>query len=317
MNADRFPYRFPLVPGKKIPAVKDWKTWTGPIPDGAPFGIPTGPGNGFWALDLDLKDGKDGFTSLSEYMSEHGGAELPDTYAVRTPTGGAHLYFKWDDARPVRNHKGLLGKESGVDIRGAGGLVAFGEGYTVSLDVPIIEAPAWLYELVASKAKEPDAPAVSAIAIGPEHPEFSWRVQEAAQYLANAAPESIQGQDGNTAWLKVANELVRGFELPIATSLELLASWNATKATPPWTEPEMVRDLGRMAAGEITGFTKPSGWRSRGAASFMAGAAPRPRNVLAGVARVRLRILSAIPRRGRCVRPRRGRCVRQTARRGA
>ena len=67
---------FPLVPGTKRPAIEGWKSratreveqvrtwWAGGEFTGYPVGIATGPGSGVWVLDLDRKNGVDGFASL-------------------------------------------------------------------------------------------------------------------------------------------------------------------------------------------------------------------------------------------------------------
>jgi hypothetical protein len=161
---------FPLVPGTKRPAVEGWKSratrevdqvrdwWAGGEFTGYPVGIATGPGSGIWVLDLDRKNGVDGFASLRD-LAESNGSTLADftaTLTVATPSGGAHLYFRWDETvlrqKGVHNSSGLLGP--GIDVRGIGGLVKAPGcgGYQV---VPrggirstvIVPAPDWLVKL--------------------------------------------------------------------------------------------------------------------------------------------------------------------------
>jgi putative DNA primase/helicase len=78
------------------------------------IGIATGPVSGFWALDVDAG----GFETLQALIGEHG--QLPPTVVVGTPSGGAHFYFAWDAARPVRNRSKFA---PGLDVRGKGGYV--------------------------------------------------------------------------------------------------------------------------------------------------------------------------------------------------
>src|SRR5688500_14370968 len=80
-----------------------------------------------------------------------------------TPSGGAHLYFRWDETvlpqKGVHNSSGLLGP--GIDVRGIGGLVKAPGcgGYQV---VPrggirstvIVPAPDWLVELTRKPPRE-------------------------------------------------------------------------------------------------------------------------------------------------------------------
>ena len=48
-------------------------------------------------VDLDVKSGVNGKASLKSLEAQHG--HLPQTYRVRTPSGGEHLYFKMPDRR--------------------------------------------------------------------------------------------------------------------------------------------------------------------------------------------------------------------------
>ena len=161
---------FPLVPGTKRPAIEGWKEratsdldtirewWAGGEFTGCPVGIATGPGSGVWILDLDIKAEYNGFDTLKALAAANGsGLEaFTGTMTVATPSGGAHLYFRWDataDAEGgVRNSSGHVGP--GIDVRGIGGLVKAPGcgGYQV---VPrggirrtmILPAPEWLVQL--------------------------------------------------------------------------------------------------------------------------------------------------------------------------
>jgi replicative DNA helicase len=129
-----------------------WQQWPG---DG--IGIACGAVSGLFVVDVDVSDGKPGLSTLAELEATHG--ELPETYTVRTGSGGWHYYFRWDPARPIRN--GKLG--DAIDIRGEGGQVlapptihpTTGEAYIVHLDVPMADAPDWVYDILLP-AKSPD-----------------------------------------------------------------------------------------------------------------------------------------------------------------
>src|SRR5580692_3035264 len=117
-----FSEAFALLPGDKRPVVK----WTDPTQCHPPayfgdqrYGLPCGPRNGIWVLDLDNKSEVSGMRSLVMYASERG-AHLPDTYTVRSPSGGCHLYFLWPPNHHVGNSVGIL---PGVDVRGDRGYV--------------------------------------------------------------------------------------------------------------------------------------------------------------------------------------------------
>lgn len=123
-----------------------WKDWPAAVP-----AIPTGRASGFWVLDLDKSDTKDGIAMLAQLEAEHG--TLPATRTVETPSGGRHLLFSLPPDREVRNR----GKfKPGADTRGDGGYVlapgsvlADGRSYRLTNpDAPIADAPEWLLDLV-------------------------------------------------------------------------------------------------------------------------------------------------------------------------
>lgn len=112
---------FPLAPGEKYPAIKDWQIhattdvvtlhqWFNrvlfdPPPPEYGLGLPTG--NGLAVVDVDVPKGGE---------IDPG---WPATLVARTRSGGWHLYFRVD--REVPNSVGRIAK--GVDVRGDGGLV--------------------------------------------------------------------------------------------------------------------------------------------------------------------------------------------------
>lgn len=126
---------------------------------GALIGVPTGANSTFWVLDIDIKDGRDGKQSLSDYMNKLGTTDLPNTLRQRTASGGYQLLFKWNDERPVRNGTELLFRGSGLDVRGEGGYIIVPPSARLLNDVwveytwqdqdeEIADAPDWLYDLV-------------------------------------------------------------------------------------------------------------------------------------------------------------------------
>ena len=96
------------------------KLWFGRLHPGALIGMPTGKVTGFAVVDIDRKNGKDGFKSLADR-----GIELTRTCVNQTPTGGGehHLY-----RRPaVDKFPSRVDVLPGVDIRADGGyIIAWG-----------------------------------------------------------------------------------------------------------------------------------------------------------------------------------------------
>lgn len=112
------------------------------------FGLATGITSNIVVLDIDVKNGKNGWASLK-------GKEIPETVTVTTRSGGTHFYFRY----PVNidfkfgNATDMYGKDSGVDIRGEGGfaVMPFTPGYTWNEgkgfgEIEIAEMPNWIIE---------------------------------------------------------------------------------------------------------------------------------------------------------------------------
>ncbi|MFH9651498.1 bifunctional DNA primase/polymerase [Streptomyces anulatus] len=169
---------FPLRPGEKRPAIREWESrattdlerirgcWTH-----APYnvGVATGP-SGLVIVDLDrpkhpqdtppadwaecgVTDGADVLAVLCE---RHGKTFPTNTYTVRTWSGGTHLYFAAPGGEPLRNTAGDSTRGLGwkVDTRAVGGLVVgagstyAGRTYDVVHAAPVAPLPGWLADLL-------------------------------------------------------------------------------------------------------------------------------------------------------------------------
>ncbi|MDW9473593.1 AAA family ATPase [Sinorhizobium medicae] len=133
------------------------RQWWRRNPD-ALVGIPTGEKTGFFALDVDVKEGKHGDVSLAALEAEH--EPLPPTVVVQTATGGTHFLFKHVDG--LTTSTGSLPAD--IDIRAQGGYVIaagstladgtfyeFLGGHTTSgFRAEVAEAPKWLVDIVRS-----------------------------------------------------------------------------------------------------------------------------------------------------------------------
>lgn len=109
----------------KIPAVAGWKKLA--TSDAAQIaeifknshtgiGMATGLGSAVTVLDVDVKNGVNGFKTL-----EARAIEIPSTVCVLTPSGGRQYYFKYNPL--VKNKVSAICEKSGIDIRNDGGLV--------------------------------------------------------------------------------------------------------------------------------------------------------------------------------------------------
>ena len=89
---------------------EEWWTLTPKCNIGVVCGAASG---GIVIIDVDCKDGIDGYENMRDWEREHG--EMPETAICCTPTGGYHLYYRADrEVRPSVN------KSLGIDVRGDG-----------------------------------------------------------------------------------------------------------------------------------------------------------------------------------------------------
>jgi len=160
---------FPLAPGTKRPAIREWEhrastdlerikgCWYA----GAGFGIgiATGPSR-LVVLDLDPADpadgagGPDGASGLAALTAARG-VQLAATFTVATPRGGTHLYYRTPPGVRLRNTAGTLAPH--VDTRAHGGYVVApgtvlpGGGYELVDDTDPPELPAWLVQALTER----------------------------------------------------------------------------------------------------------------------------------------------------------------------
>ncbi|MFJ9481683.1 bifunctional DNA primase/polymerase [Streptomyces mirabilis] len=192
--ADRGWHVFPLRPGIKLPALHGERTCTGtgPCAGGhrkweqrattdpdriraawtrAPFnvGIATGP-SGLLVVDLDTpehkgsSDAPDGAATFGA-LCERAGHAVPDTYRVRTASGGTHLYFTAPSDVRMANTQGTVADS--VDTRAWGGYVVAAGSTTPAgayepLCGPVVAClPSWLQSVLQPAPKASTAPSVA------------------------------------------------------------------------------------------------------------------------------------------------------------
>jgi hypothetical protein len=155
--AERGWFVFPLRPRDKrpLPYFKCWEQRATRDVDTiyrwwreAPYniGIATGPSK-LLVIDCDTADGATDWQTVGDDDAILG-RQLPQTFRVRTPSGGLHLYFRAPGHARLTNTAGRLGRH--IDTRGAGGYVV-GPGsacpagyYTITRNAHVAPLSSWI-----------------------------------------------------------------------------------------------------------------------------------------------------------------------------
>lgn len=165
---------FPCKPGSKEPAC-NWKISATSDPDslkalftGETLNIAWAVPEDMMVLDIDVKDGVDGFASLEGLEKRFG--HLPSTPIQETPRSGNHLVFRLHPGSTVKNTVGTVGE--GLDTRSGGGYILiepsqvngkpYDWGRENPFDVEIPLAPAWLIDLASGRKRSLPAGSVFA-----------------------------------------------------------------------------------------------------------------------------------------------------------
>jgi putative DNA primase/helicase len=224
---------FPCKPANKAPytaaGLKDattdeltvqrwWQQWPQ-----AMIGVRMGASSGVWAIDPDAPKepgGADGRKAWAELLHKHGAVH---THTHITPGGGQHLLFKWNPDKPVTNSGGAL-KGTGIDVRGEGGYIiappsrrADGKAYTIAEPLDFFafaDAPAWLYELIATKP-EPFRASLKVHTSSMRHRAYAETALRGEAQAVRSAPKGERNKSLNIAGCKLgslvaANELSEG-----------------------------------------------------------------------------------------------------------
>ena len=230
-----------------------WNRW----PD-ALIGLRTGTASGMFVLDIDVKNGGEGFASLAVLEKQHG--SLPPTFTVTTPSGGEHRYFVMPQTDPPLGlSTGKLG--SGLDTRGENGHVVVppskgvnGKYYQfVNPAAKLAELPLWVIELL-RKPKKKDWQVISAKAVLCDGtPYGAVALSRIVAEMADT-PEGQRNDTLNRLAFRVGN-LVRDGEITNSESLALIKA--AVTAELPENEARQTFASG-YSAGIKPSETKPS-----------------------------------------------------------
>lgn len=223
---------FPLGQDKKPRTMHGFKdatkdaaqiaAWSEQWPD-ALVGVPTGKASGVFVLDVDVKNSKDGFSTLSTK-----GWNLPATRTHKTRNGGgAHYLFRAPSDNLLKNSASKLG--AGLDTRGDGGYIVWWPAHGGTVENPDVFA---------------DVPRCLLDAL-----------QETVHRMPATSSEGIAEGGRNDTLFRLASSLrAKGLtEEAIGAALQIE---NAAKCSPPLPADEVMRiaqSVGRYAEGETGG----------------------------------------------------------------
>lgn len=232
---------FPCLPNSKVPAcdhgfhdatdnedqINNWWTqWPG-----ANIASPLSA-CGWSVVDLDSKEAEDKWAELAK--------DDPDTWTVRTPRGGLHIYLHGN--LPVSVGRLLPGFKA--DTRGPGSYVLLPPShtdasqpgcstgdYTVEIEADVAPVPEWLAPYLAAMRKG------GAVASSDVEPDLPVNLRRAERWLRDREP-AIEGAGGNEWTYRTAAALA-DMGLSEEAVLALMAGeWN-DRCQPSWQDDEL------------------------------------------------------------------------------
>ena len=219
---------FPLKPDKKpltphgfkdattdVEQIKNWgERWPNAL-----VGVPTGKVSDRFVLDVDVKNGNDGFNTLAAK-----GWRLPATRIHHTPNGGGrHYLLHYPKDQTLTISAGKLG--AGLDTRGDGGYIVWwpAHGYAVENMSKLADVPDWLMTALLDADNKPP-------------PSFDQPISE--------------GKRNDTLFRLAAFLRAKGVAIEVIEAALMAENW--TKCVPPLPEME-VRTIAQSTERYVAG----------------------------------------------------------------
>jgi hypothetical protein len=146
----------PIKDNKKTP-LKDWKTKLTENHKVKKYAILTGEKSEITVIDLDIKkdsDKKEMIDGVKWFKKEF--IKFPETFTVKSPSGGYHLYFKYDEE--IEHRANLVVEDRRIKIDGRNDksyiIGPYSEGYEIINDIDIIELPKEIKEKMVEKPND-------------------------------------------------------------------------------------------------------------------------------------------------------------------
>lgn len=256
---------FPVTAGAKSPPlITDWQNrattnedealrfWNGRL-DANPAVCPGLSGHG--VLDIDVRDGKRGEQTIADIEKELQ-CKLPETYTVRTPSGGRHAYYSAPDMSskngvfddPIRNRNGVDWKSRGGYVLAEGAHTEAGH-YVVEVDNPIAPLPPVWAEYIKARLVGPAGSGASLDRAPACEPDLEENVAAAEKYFAGLihyGQQAVQGSGGDEFTYRVGARL---HELGVSPErgVELAAAWDKHNV-PPWGPDDLLTKFQNAAS---------------------------------------------------------------------
>lgn len=205
----------------KVETVKRWFDPQKGKFHGYNIGIVTGKEGGVFALDVDIKQNRNGFETLDLMQKENG--EIIAPMAI-TPSGGRHFLFLWQEYALSSSDK----VANGIDTRGGhadrytGHIVAFpsminGKMYKWLRDGDIGDIPVWVMEKLGASSWKKTAKRE----VGPEEHVPEEQLRRMLDYID---PNELSYDD----WVKIGMGIKTQY--PGKDGLDIWDAWSATGA---------------------------------------------------------------------------------------
>ena len=233
--------------------VKRWFSTT-PTPN---VGIATGQWDGdgeLFVVDIDVPGG---FETWDELRAEKD-TPVPETAAVDTPSGGAHLYLVAPAGVTIKSAKDTLGPS--VDTKGHGGYVVAppsqseGGAYAFRDDAEgFAQAPFWIVSAAAKETEQTNEEAMPA-------PSTDY-TGDPDTAVVESALSAIPPQPGYDKWIRII-AAVKDAVGSVDVAARLLEQWSPENRSGDYTYAERLKNAadGEITAGTLFWYAKQHGW---------------------------------------------------------
>lgn len=228
---------FPLIPGTKLPAISAWRVVTpGAYQPVGSYGVALAASA--LVIDADPRNYPPGRDSLVELLQAY--PVLRETFAVKTPRGGYHLYLTKPEGIKLKKHQAAY---PGIDWISEGGFVC-GPGHRTSNGKDTVDG---VYEPLNNYAIQP-APEALLLSLEPPATADTASLDDVTymyagqfQNLCEVETPAVKGSRGISAY-KVACK-GRDLGLPKEESYRIMRDYYNPRSEPPLSDYELLTQV--------------------------------------------------------------------------